>query len=69
MNTKIRSISRSMMAKLIVPAFMLLLPLLTVGGAPGANTALASAQLPSGTLNSNGAADKYPVLVMRVYSS
>ncbi|MEP6776383.1 MAG: M14 family zinc carboxypeptidase, partial [Chloroflexota bacterium] len=69
MNNKIRSISRSMMAKLIVPAFMLLLPLLTVEGAPGANTALASAQLPSSTLssNSNGAADKYPVLVMRVY--
>ena len=46
MNTRLRSISRSMMVRLIVPAFMLLLPLLTVGGASGANTALASVQVP-----------------------
>jgi hypothetical protein len=67
LNTKYRSISRSIMAKLIVPAFMLLLPLLTVGGTPGATTAIASAPLPSSTLNSDGVADKYSTLVMRVY--
>ncbi|HST03400.1 MAG TPA: M14 family zinc carboxypeptidase, partial [Chloroflexia bacterium] len=67
MNTKYRSFSRSIMAKLIVPAFMLLLPLLTVGGTPGANTAIASAPLPASSVNSDGAADKYPLLVMRVY--
>ena len=54
MNTKLRSISRSMMARLIVPAFMLLLPLLTVGGAPGANAALASVQGPATIAGSTG---------------
>ncbi|MGA7731207.1 MAG: M14 family zinc carboxypeptidase [Chloroflexia bacterium] len=60
----------SVLVRLIIPALIILLPVLAVGGAAtGNSTAQAAAQLPgSATQADNDAlADKYEVLVMRVY--